>query len=707
MLFFCLLMLLQVSYCYSQKIDRKALVLRNQPMINGIDTMAPLSVGNGKFAFTADFTGLQTFFNIYENGIPLGTQSDWGWHSFPNSNSYRYEETLKEFDFHNRKIPYDVEPVEPKQNREASVFFRQNLHRMHLGMVGFDFIHEDGSSVKASEIKMIKQTLNPWNGKIHSVFTIDNSVVEVVTYAHQQLDMISTEVHSELLKKGQIRIRLRFPYPSGKHTDSGCDWNQPDRHQSILTKGASGYAEIRRQLDSTEYFVKLKWKGKAMAEKQKDHDFMLVPAKGLDHFSFSCMFSAEEPVMDLPGFNETAQDNALTWEAFWSTGGAVDFTGSTDPRARELERRIILSRYLTKIQCAGLYPPQETGLTFNSWFGKFHMEMHWWHGAHFALWDHEELLKNSMEYYGSIEENARLIASRQGFKGVRWPKMTDPTGFDSPSNVGAFLIWQQPHFIYLAELCYRNNNDKAILEAYADLVYATADFMASYAWYDSINNRYVLGPTLIPAQERFPAATTINPPFELSYWHWGLETALKWKERLGQPKVEAWEKVLNHLSAFPRNDSLYLAAESAPDSYTNPLYMTDHPMTAGTFGMLPGNGLLDTALMKATFDYTWKNWHWKDTWGWDFPMIAMAATRLGMPDKAIDALFMEVPTNTYLTNGHNYQNDRLKIYLPGNGGLLTAISMMCAGYDGATISEPGFPKDGTWKVSWEGLKPLP
>ena len=30
---------------------------------------------------------------------------------------------------------------------------------------------------------------------------------------------------------------------------------------------------------------------------------------------------------------------------------------------------------------------------------------------------------------------------------------------------------------------------------------------------------------------------------------------------------------------------------------------------------------------------------------------------------------MNKRTNTYLPNGHNYQDPRLRIYLPGNGGL--------------------------------------
>ena len=63
---------------------------------------------------------------------------------------------------------------------------------------------------------------------------------------------------------------------------------------------------------------------------------------------------------------------------------------------------------------------------------------------------------------------------------------------------------------------------------------------------------------------------------------------------------------------------------------------------------------------------------------------------------------MDKRTNTYLLNGHNYQDGRLRCYLPGNGGLLTAVALMCAGWDGCEVKNPGFPQDGTWDVRWGG-----
>ena len=135
--------------------------------------------------------------------------------------------------------------------------------------------------------------------------------------------------------------------------------------------------------------------------------------------------------------------------------------------------------------------------------------------------------------------------------------------------------------------------------------------------------------------------------------------------------------------------------------------MTDHPAVLGALGMVPESAKLDKEIMKNTLNTVWEKWSWANTWGWDFPMTAMNAARLDMPEKALDALFMDIQTNTYLKNGHNYQDDRLRIYLPGNGGLLTAVAMMLEGWDASNGDLPGFPKDGSWKIKKEGFSKMP
>ena len=699
------LLLVLLQHIAFAQINREAVVKRHIIYINKIDSLSSLSVGNGRFAFTVDATGLQTFPKRYEKGVSLGTQAEWGWDSFKNTEGYKIEEAYKYYDQQGRKVPYVVQLNEPLRAKAATNYFRQNVHRLQLGNIGLELIKSDGTLASEGDIKNINQTLDPWTGEIKSLFSFEGVAVEIRTFAGQDQDIVSAQVKSDLIKSGRLKIRVQFPYPTGEWTDFGTNYKDADKHRSSIVSSNNKGGLISHQLDSAAYFTSFSWTGANLKAKSK-HYFTISPDKNLSSFSFSCLFSSAKSVKPIPSFDFIKANNITKWKAFWLSGAAVDFQGSTDVRANELERRIILSQYLTKIQCAGNFPPQETGLTYNSWFGKPHLEMHWWHATHFALWGRTSLLTPSMDYYFKVKSKAAQIAALQGFKGVRWQKMTDNNGNESPSSIGAMLIWQQPHIITFSELAYRANPNKSILEKYKSLVFATADFMASFANYDPIKKRYVLGPGLIPAQERFKADTTYNPTYELAYWEWALKTAQHWRERSGLKRNAHWDDVIKKFSPLPIKDGAYLATESSPDSYTNPAYKTDHPSVLGTYGMLPATDLLDKKIMRKTFDLVWDTWTWSDTWGWDFPMTAMSAARLGLPEKAVDALMMDIKTNTYLINGHNYQDDRLRIYLPGNGGLLTAVAMMCAGWDGNTIANPGFPKDGTWKVKWEGFKKM-
>lgn len=688
----------------TEKINRKELVSRHNVKVDAIDTLSSLSVGNGAFAFTVDATGLQTFPDTYQYGIPLGTQSEWGWDSHPNPENYRFDETLAEYEQNGRKVTYSVQRNQPQRSVGAVKYYRENPHRIHLANLGFDLYKKNGEEVKPKDLKDIQQKLNLWTGEIESSFVIEGISVEVYTAVHQEDDVIGVRVKSDLIKDERLQIRLRIPFPTAGWEDLATKWEGDESYTSTLFTEEQ-QAHIKREMDSLNYSIGLQWQENAEIEEKEAHYFILKPSEDQSEFEFTTKFSNSETSI-IPDLDAVTESSRRSWEAFWQSGGAVDFSGSSDKRAHELERRVVLSQYLTKLQSSGSQPPQETGLTYNSWYGKPHIEMHWWHGVHFPLWGRPELLEKSMQWYDTAFDKAKGIAERQGFEGARWPKMTDHSGYETPSSVAALLIWQQPHLITFSELLYRANSSKATLHKYKERVFATADLMASFPNYNKEKDRYELGPPVIPAQERFPAKETFNPTYELAYWEWGLKTAMEWKERLNEEIPEKWVKVVEKLSEFPIQDNVYLATESATDSYTNPEYKTDHPSVFGTYGMLPETDRLDKQIMQNTFDLIWKTWSWEDTWGWDFPMTAMTAARLGNPEKAVDALFMNPQTNTYLNNGHNYQEERLTLYMPGNGGILTAVAMMCAGWDGSEGAAPGFPKE-SWEVKWEGLEKMP
>jgi protein-glucosylgalactosylhydroxylysine glucosidase len=672
-------------------IDRASLVGRHSPRFAAPDFDAPLSVGNGEFAFTADFTGLQTFPDLYENSVPLCTQAQWGWHSYPIPDGLSPQQLrLEMFDTYGRPVGYATSSrgQEPLFN-----WLRENPHRLNLARIG---LWLDGKPVTPGQFHPIEQKLDLWTGTIESKFELLGQAVRVRTCCHPELDALAVQVDSALLPR--LAVVLEFPYGS---TDmNASDWNAPQRHRTAVADRGPTHLRLDRQLDGDRYAIGLQWNsagnspGNATLE---GHRVTLTTAG--PSLALTCHFSPQGRATGLPIATDVFVASARHWGRFWATGGAIDLSGSADPRAQELERRVVLSQYLTAIQCAGSLPPQETGLTCNSWYGKFHLEMHWWHAAHFSMWGRANLLERSLPWYSQILPQAREKARRQGYQGVRWPKMTSPDAHDSPSAIGEMLIWQQPHPILYAEASYAAHPDRATLQRYRDVVLETAEFMASYAV--ERDGRYMLGPPVIPAQENHPARETWNPTYELAYWKQALGIAQTWRERLGLARVAKWDDVRRRLAAPTARDGVYLAHENCPQTFTE--RNRDHPSMLYAFGMLEGEGI-DRETMRRTLGKVLDVWKWDDTWGWDFPAIAMTAARLNEPALAIDALFLESPKNTWRANGHNWQRANLPLYLPGNGALLSAVAMMAAGWQGGPKDHaPGFPKK-RWNVRWEALK---
>ena len=191
------------------------------------------------------------------------------------------------------------------------------------------------------------------------------------------------------------------------------------------------------------------------------------------------------------------------------------------------------------------------------------------------------------------------------------------------------------------------------------------------------------GRRCIPRRRRYPHDATFNSTFELAVLGAG-----DWR----RPSVarapgpargsRAWDRVLSELSApavarrhvpSPRPRPTRIRARDGPRIIRRCWRRSAccrAPMSIGR-------------RCARTLDVDWADWDWPSTWGWDYPMMAMTAARLGEPDMAVDALLMDTPKNRYRANGHNYQRPGLTIYLPGNGGLLSAVAMMAAGWDGA------------------------
>ncbi|MBN2105588.1 hypothetical protein JW835_16235 [bacterium] len=704
LIIFILLVFVKCQWLHT-KIDRYKLVKRHNPELKELNPLSPFTVGNGKFAFTADVTGLQTFPEIYrQEGIPLETLSHWAWHTFPNPENYSLKDAYESISVGDKVIQYPTKATTP-----AGKWLRANPHRIPLGQIGMDLIDQDGSSIQSDDLSEIHQYLDMWRGMLESAFKVQDVPVQVTTTCHPEQDLVAVRIKSPLIETGRLGLSIKFPYSHDHRIKNNppLDWDHPEKHRTDIMDYSLNHVNFKRSLDNETYYVGIAWSGSGVLKQVSGHHFVVTPSGNESAFHAVFAFSANEISEALPSFSQTLEDSKVHWKNYWRSGGAVDLSGSKDELAQELERRIVLSQYLTRVQCAGSIPTQESGLTFSSWHGKFHTEMIWWNTAHHLLWGREELLLRTYSWYLDHLGYAKRTAGLQGFSGARWSKMVGPEGRESPGN-NPFIFWNQPHPIYLAEMIYRINPRKTFLERYKDVLFETADYMADFVQWNAAEQRYDIGPPVWPVQEVYEPRETRNPVFELAYWSYGLKIAQVWRERIGLDRKKKWDHVIAHLAPLPVYDSVYVAAETFPETFINPLWCTDHPSMLMPLGFLPGH-LADRKLMKKTLEMVLRHWDWETKiWGWDYPMIAMTAARLGEPKLAVGVLLMDAPNNQYLNNGHCPQRESLPAYLPANGALLSAVAMMAAGWEDAPeIDCPGFPKDGNWKIRWEGLKKMP
>jgi hypothetical protein len=674
-------------------IDRHALVTRHNLMFTTVNPQETMQVGNGEIAFGVDVTGLQTFYG--------NTLAQWGWHSFPLPEGKAISDfAMTPVEVHGRKVGY---PITSDGQKELYTWLRENPHRLNLGRLSFVL---DGKPIQPGDVTEIKQTLDLWHGVITSSYQLKGQIVQVETTCHPKLDALAVKVTSPLIANQALSIEIAFPYGQPAARDS-ADWKSPDRHETQFIQRGKRQVAFARRLDQDRYEATLSWEGNGVVQKDKAHTYRLLCQGPDDTLALVCQFSKQPPKDSNPTFNKLLTTATAHWESFWKTGGAIDLSGSKDKRWLELERRIVLSQYLLAINEAGSLPPQESGLLNNcGWSGKFHLEMHWWHGAHYGLWGRWDMFDRSLGWYRDILPAAKDLAKGQGYRGARWPKMVGPEGRDSPSNVGPLLIWQQPHPIFYAEEAYRINPSKTTLEKWQDIVFESAEFMASYAWKNPQTGKYDLGPMLKVAAEVNNAPETRNPAFELSYWRYGLRTAQSWRQRMGLAPNHVWQEVLDNLAPLPIEEGVYVLYEGVSSKIMWTKYNHSHTDVIGAAAFLPGDGV-DWEVMARTFEKTMACYKMDGLWGWDFPWLAMAASRLNQPQKAIDALLSESKKNKYSACGVN-MGGPANSYFPGNGGLLYAAAMMAAGWDGAPDRPtPGFPNDGSWVVKWEGLKKAP
>lgn len=583
-----------------------------------IDKYCPLSVGNGHFVFTCDVTGLQTLKEDYDV-IPLLSMSE----------KFAYKKPSGQLPYvsykaHNRNVYYQTDRT---LNPVAYDNLRTNYFKYNMFSLAFYY---QGQKIVKEDISLVQQTLDLFTATLYSSFHIFNHEVQVVTKVENSSDTLVIRIKSQLLLEGlEVRLETKTASYNQKGEEDFFTGSLSFNNQILIIKDC--YREDK---------LKVKTSGVATL------------------------------IGDYLGFSGKTSEISISLTINEHVNRIVDiskFFLKAKPylsNNKEINRRIILSLYLIRINSCGDYPPAETGLTLNSWYNKFHLEMHLYHHLGLIYYGCYEEVLPSLDYYFSIYDMALKRAKLNGFSGCRWPKMTDPSGLDSPSNIGPLLVWQQPHLVFML-LEIKRLNPSFSLNKYDKLIRDSLACLASFFYLE--NDTYYLDYPLIPAQECFDPNQTRSPIFEVEYFCYIFSLADKYN--YATPLMK--DIVKKAVKAQIYQDA-YEACLDNCATYTK--YNYDHPLPILPYSFFKSERL-DKEIMTNTLNKVLKVWQFDRMWGWDFPSLSMCLANLGEDARAQNILLSNYGKNTYLKNGHNMQKpeeDKLPLYLPGNGAFLIA-----------------------------------
>lgn len=588
---------------------KKSDIIKYNLKFNHIDSKNPVTIGNGDFAITLDQTGTQSLYEIYKD-IPLSTMSNKNWF-------YKDKKDIKPSYVDGKAYMLFNLDNDPNYQINRQYPFKYSFMQILL--------YDNDKLIDINNIKDVKQELDLYKGIVTSSFNYKEKINKTISFIYQDHDEFNFKLQSD-----NLNLALKFNYPS--YTKNGY---RLDILPNVLVK------EDRITL---------------LYDDKNSLSFKLKSSSNYQIVENTLIFDDNNVSFSL-ALDEIKEGKLL--DEFWKCDNGIIIDNE------ELVKKMVLSKYLLHVNSTGIYPPQESGLTYNCWNSKFHLEMHLIHSLWNIYNNHVGDLVKSFDYYLSIMPSSLKRASLNGYKGLRFPKMTGPDGEDSPSNIGPLLIWQAPHILFMLQEIYYLYNKENIIKKYEPLISGTIDFMISFLTLK--DSKYQMLDPLLEACESIPLDRCQNPSFELEYWRYTLERQPKIDTVLYGHQRYDYMDITSKIITPKEDDGIYLKTYGVIDKYD--LYK-DHP-TEGFLMSFFKSKIVDKEKMVKTIDYILKNMDLSSYWGWDFPFLGLSLLNCGEIEKSIEVTQLNTINNQYLYNGYNTSpRDDLKAYLPGNGAFL-------------------------------------
>ena len=680
----------------------------------------PLFTGNGSLGMSVDASGTQLLKQHYApHTVSTIAQNIWY--------DPRMPEHLKGTEFsvhtyphgenHTLAYPYASTPVQ----QELYDWLRRHPNKCNLA--NFALTLEVGEKALRSpvELTVFDQQLDLYDGLVRTHYQWEGVHTRLESFVHATKDLIVFHVADSAISPVSRTLRITISDPEGfdPRYETGPPAPKPGeerwRVRPLEHTGQSSNQRVFWALRPLPNGFSYGLIGGVTKEvesvhfSEKEISVELAP-RPQDEFTVFLFIVSEKENQNPTAFGKEFIENALQqgypallrehqqwWHDYWGRS-AIELE-SGDERGKKLEEWYYRSLYYLASNDRGPLPPAEGGLVANSWFGKFHLEMHFWHAAGFLAANRPECVRPSLQWYLEVLPQAKKNAEAMGLKGAKYPKMTSFRGQDSPGLTNLRIYWHVGEISTLIWWYYLYTQDREFLRTMYPVLAESADFVASFLVENPTTAQYELWPPIATCDETTDFDKVRNPAFELAEFKAALNLAIAASELLRQDenKRAHWIHVRDHLAPIANNGEVYLIYEGFEESWT-PRHTRSHPSVLGPF--FPAFVVPDDEMIRATYDKVLALWNWDEVWGWDFGFAAAVGAWLNRPEDAVQCLLKAEkkisPVATFSGGGVNS-------YLPGNGALVLAINeMLLRSLDGTLHLFSGIPS--SWRAKFENLR---
>lgn len=167
-------------------------------------------------------------------------------------------------------------------------------------------------------------------------------------------------------KKKRLGLFIDYPWNEGSSKFSAPfvgSWDESEKHTtklSSLSEPRNGF-KIAQKANDDVFYTHFGGDISIRRHVPEAHRYFIFPTKTADTLALTVHFGQDETFGMLETPSKIIAKSAESWDTYWTETGFIDLSRGPEVESTEIQRRIVLSRYLLRVNEAGDLPPQEVG----------------------------------------------------------------------------------------------------------------------------------------------------------------------------------------------------------------------------------------------------------------------------------------------------------------------------------------------------------